>query len=350
MAPLYNDIYRRFRAVQYWSLLTRLCLGAAALCVADLSFGLTRAELYQASVPVPSRADAAHPAAFQAALKIVLVRVTGRRTAEEDPALAPLFNNSARYVQQFRDAPDNQLWVAFDGPAIERWLTQNGQPLWGHERPSTMIWLSVQTGPQTGTVVTAEDTSELKTAIDAAAVVRGLPLVWPSAAELQKDHIDYGSLGGTGATGTGAGSLADIGHHLGAEGVLIGRASNASAAVRWTFLFQDRSSEYSGTLEGINRTADTYASLYAASGVLAPIDIEVTGIEDLHDYASVQAYLESLTFVSRVGVQGLTGDTVQFRLTTRGGVEPLLHAVALNGRLQALPAGDNGIQRFQLRR
>jgi len=81
-------------------------------------------------------------------MKIVLVRVTGRRSAADDPALAPLVGNARRYVQQYRGTPDNQVWVSFDGPAIERWLTQNGQPLWGHERPTTFVWLTAQTAPQ----------------------------------------------------------------------------------------------------------------------------------------------------------------------------------------------------------
>src|SRR5471030_2767496 len=49
--------------------------------------------------------------------------------------------------------------------AIERWLTQNSQPLWGHERPTTFVWLAAQTGSVTGsvtgTIVTADDTSEI---------------------------------------------------------------------------------------------------------------------------------------------------------------------------------------------
>ncbi len=146
--------------------------------------------------------------------------------------------------------------------------------------------------------------------------------------------------------------VTDMAHRLGAEGVLTGRAGNASATanVRWTLQFQDRSSEFSGTLEGVNRTADLYAGIFAASGTLAPVDIDVTGVVDTRDYADVQAYLESLTFIAHVGVEGLSGDTVRFRLTTRGGIEPLQHAIALSGRLQPLPAGDNGIQRFQLHR
>jgi hypothetical protein len=330
---------RRFSIV--WMCIVGLCLGEAAL-------GVTRAEMYQATAPVADRSEAAQTAAFQGAMKTVLIRVTGRRNADEDPALSSLVTNARRYVQQYRAAPDGQLWVAFDGPAIERWLTQNGQPLWGHERPTTLVLLGVQTGAQSGSVVTTEDSSDLKSAIDAAATARGLPLVWPSGAELQKFHIDYAAVS-TGSPST----FAEIGRRMGSDGVLIGRASSASANanIRWTHLYQDRSSEYSGTLEGVNRAADLYAGLFAASGTAVPVDIEVSGLNDLRDYASLESYLESLTsLILHVSVESLSGDTVRFRLSTRGGLDSLQRALSLNGRLQPVAAGENGIQRFQLHR
>jgi uncharacterized protein len=330
---------RRFSIV--WMCIVGLCLGEAAL-------GVTRAEMYQATAPVTDRSEAAQTAAFQGAMKTVLIRVTGRRNADEDPALSSLVSNARRYVQQYRAAPDGQLWVAFDGPAIERWLTQNGQPLWGHERPTTLVLLGVQTGAQSGSVVTTEDSSDLKSAIDAAATARGLPLVWPSGAELQKFHIDYAAVS-TGSPST----FAEIGRRMGSDGVLIGRASSASANanIRWTHLYQDRSSEYSGTLEGVNRAADLYAGLFAASGTPVPVDIEVSGLNDLRDYASLESYLESLTsLILHVSVESLSGDTVRFRLSTRGGLDSLQRALSLNGRLQPVAGGENGIQRFQLHR
>jgi hypothetical protein len=335
---VFSDRYLRSAAI--------LCLSAAALCLADAGLALTRAELYQATTTVADRSEAAQTAAFQTAMRIVLVRVTGRYSAEDDPTLAPLIANARRYVQQYRGAPDSQVWVSFDGPAIERWLTQNGLPLWGHERPTTFVWLTAQTGPQSGVVITADDASELKMAIDAAAGLRGLPLLWPSAAEVQRNHLDY-----AGVNGTAPSALADIGRRLGGEGILIGRAAGtgATANVRWTHLFQDRSSEFSGTLEGVNRTADLYAGLFAASGNLVSVDIEVTGVGDLREYANLQTYLESLTFISHVSVEALTGDTIKFRLATRGGTESLQRTLSLNGRLQPIAAGDDGIQRFQLR-
>lgn len=319
----------------------------AGLCLGEAAAALTRAEMYQATAPVADRSEAAQTGAFQIAMKTVLIRVTGRRNADEDPALNSLISNARRYVQQYRAAPDGQLWVAFDGPAIERWLTQNGQPLWGHERPMTLVLLGVQSGAQSGNVLTTEESSDLKSAIDAAALARGLPLVWPSGAELQKFHIDYPAV----STGS-ASTFAEIARRMGSDAVLIGRASStsANATVRWTHLFQDRSSEYSGTVEGVNRAADLYAGMFAASGALVPVDIEVSGLSDLRDYASLESYLESLTFISHVSVESLSGDTVRFRLSTRGGPDALQRALSLNGRLQPVAAGETGIQRFHLHR
>jgi hypothetical protein len=328
----------------------RICLAAmlsSAAALVGSAAASTRVEVFQAQAPLEGRSEAAQTAAFQAALRIVLVRATGRRTADEESVFAPLVGNARRYVQQFRTAPDNQVWVAFDGAAIERWLAQNGQPLWGHDRPSTLVWLTVPPGPAgssiaggssggpTGTVISADDASELKDSIDAAAVGRGIPLIWPDAA----------------AAGSASATAAETAQRLGAEGVLIGRASSATsgANIRWSLLFQDHGSEFSGPLEGVNRAADLYAGLFAASGSLAPVDIEVSGVADLREYAGVQSYLESLSAINHVAVLGLTADTVKFRLSARGGAEPLAHAIGLSGKLQALPAGDNGIQRFQLR-
>lgn len=323
-----------------------VCAGAAVLCLADTSAALTRVELYQATAPLTERSEAGQEAAFEAALRTVLVKVTGHRGVDQDPALAPLIASARRYVQQYRPAADNQLWVAFDGAALDRWLTQNNQPLWGRERPTTFVWLAVQTG-QGGTVITADDTSSpIKAEFTAAAAQRGIPVLWPTAADLSRNHLDFAAV----AAATPA-TLADLGHRSGGEGTLIGRAANPAdaGAVRWIYLFQDRSSEFSGpSAEAVNRAADTYAGLYAVTGTLAPLDIEVTGINDLKDYASVQSYLESLGFISHVGVDSLSGNAVRFRLTARGGAESLQHAFALNGRLQAAGQSENGMQRFQL--
>jgi hypothetical protein len=320
---------------------------AACLLLSPWVGAMTRAELYQATVPRPERSESSQDGAFVAGLKIVMVRVTGRRTAGEEAVFAPLMNDARRYVQQYRVAADNLLWISYDANAIDRWLAQNGQPIWGRDRPVTFVWLAMPAAGAVGaTVAKSDDTSELKTAIDAEAQVRGIPLRWPTAAELQSHRIDYGAV-----LNMPSGSLVDLGVRLGAEAVLIGRPVTANGTVtwRWSHQFQDRGNEYSGTTEGIDGAADLYAGLFAASGAPTPVDIEIAGLNDVTGYAKVQTYLESLAFVSHVSVRALNADRVQFRVTVRGGASALQRALSANASLEPLPATDTSFLRFHLR-
>jgi hypothetical protein len=257
-----------------------------------------------------------------------------------------LVAEARRYVQQYRAAPDRQLRVAFDGAAIERWLMQNGEPIWGPERPVTFVWLALPTGPQSGTVVSREDASDVKAAIEAEAAARGTPLLWPSAAELQSNRVDF-----TAVNGQAAASLAELGRRLGGEGVLVGRAAAAGAGanIRGVFVFQDHGSELSGPLEGVDGAADRYAALFSATGNPAPLDIEVEGVADLAAYAKLQHQLESVSIVSHVGLQSMSGDIAAFRLIARGGAVSLQRALALNGILEPVTGVAGGPLRFRLR-
>jgi hypothetical protein len=320
---------------------------AACVLIAPVAGATARAELYQVVVPRPDRSEASQESAFEAALRIVVVRVTGRRTAGEETAFAPLIADARRYVQQYRAASDTQLWVAFDGNAIDRWLAQNGQPIWGRDRPPTFVWLAVPAaGSQGGTVARSDDTTELKMAIDAEAQLRGVPLRWPTASDLQSHHIDFAAV-----MNSPNGTLVDLGRRLGAEAVLIGRPMAVGGAMtwRWAHQFQDRGSEFAGTIEGIDGVADLYAGLFAVSGAPTPVDIEVSGIADVSAYAKVQTYLESLAFVSHVSVRSVNADRGLFRLTVRGGASALQRAIATNASFESLPATDTSFLRFHLR-
>lgn len=300
-------------------------------------------DLYQASVPATDRSDAGLSAAFESALRQVLVKVTGRRSAAQDPAFSPLLSGARRYMQQYRGGSGNQIWVAFDGAALERWLVQNGQPTWGRDRPSTLMLVGVPDRKGGGAVLTREDTSDLKRALEQQASGRGIPLLWPTAADLQHLGVSYDNL----MQGPGS-AVVEGGKRLGASGVLIGRAadSRTGSAIRWVFLFQGRSAEYSGSGEGLDRVADTYGGLYAASGASVAVDMDVAGVRDLQTYAAVQTYLESLTQLSHVGVTGFDADTLHLRVVARGGMEPLQRVFAQDGRLKAEPG--EGVARFRV--
>jgi uncharacterized protein len=326
-------------------LLAWLATGAAALWLAAAA-GAAPVDLYQAAVPQTDRSDAGLSTAFQNAMRIVVVRVTGHRAAATDPAFAPLVQNARRYMQQYRAIGGNQIAVSFDSDAIDRWLSESGAPLWGRERPITAVWLALPNPKGGGSIVTREDSVDLKHSLDTVALARGIELRWPSAAEVQASGVSYQSVAGE------TGNLVEAAQRLGAEGVLSGKANGPGIdqSIRWNFTFQGHSADFSGGSEAANRLADTYASIFAASGGTAPVEFDISGLADLRAYANVESYLESLTSISHLNVISFEGDTARFRALARGGADSLRHAVTLDGRLESAVGEAATDLRFRLTR
>ena len=321
---------------------------AAVLGPAPWTRADQRLDLYQVAIPVPDRSDASRDGGFQNAMRVVLVRVTGRLGAGSDPAYAPLVVSASRYVQQYRYAVDGRLVVGFDAGSIERWLTGVGAPIWGRTRPVTLVLLSVPGatgGP--ATIVTSDATSDLKSAVDAEAALRGIELRWPTAQQLQADGL-------TDATALQADPRALLGDatRAGADALLIGHATDASAnaSVQWLFEYQTEAETAAGPAAGVDRAADAYASIYAVNGATVPVEVAVDGVRTLADYARVQRLFASTTSVSRATVLAVHGDTVRWRLLVRGGAGPLVRLLSLDGSLQpAAQPGVGGELRYRLR-
>ena len=93
-----------------------------------ISLAMTMAEaaetvaLYEAEVPVAGQDPQARSQAQRAALGEVLVRVSGNRGAASHPALAPMLEEAARYVQQYR-----YLEVLLPGEPERRAAAQRGR-------------------------------------------------------------------------------------------------------------------------------------------------------------------------------------------------------------------------------
>jgi hypothetical protein len=288
----------------------------------------TVARLFESTVPLADRSEAAQAAALQEAMRQVLVRVTGQRNAAYEPALQPLVDDARRYVQQFRVVGNNQFFAGFDGARLERSITAAGQPLWGRERPATLVWLATEDGARR-TLIDARSDSELKLAVERSAALRGLPLVWPANAA---------ALGFAGVWNGSNDSLRPTAAEHGADAVLVGRASRTGSGwqVRWTLLYGEDGEEWRGSIdEGVHGAADKFAGVFAVGGGQgdSAVIISVSGVGDLGAYARVTSYLESLTLIRALSVDELSGDTVVYRAQVRGDASNLARAIDLGNRL-----------------
>ena len=113
-------------------------------------------------------------AAFPEAMRVALVRITGRRDADQDPALAPLVADARRFVQIFRPvAGGGGTQVTLDAGAIERAVAAAGRSIWPRERPVALVVI-VQPPP-------GADAAAVRRSIEDTATQRGLPVVLAAA-------------------------------------------------------------------------------------------------------------------------------------------------------------------------
>jgi hypothetical protein len=304
-----------------------------------LAAGAVVAALYEGIV-ADDPADEGRVAAAQDALRQVAVRATGRRAAASDPALAGLYADARRYARTFEPVGGGQVAVGFDADAVEAALARAGQPLWGRERPATLVVLVADRPGQPRNLVTGVEADERR-AVERAAQLRGLPLVWPAAlypATAQQCIDDV--LANRGA------ALRELARGHGAEGVLYGRAT--PAGVVWNWLAGDGAGTARGTpADGVDALADQLAAEFASrqTAAIGPVPVVVRGMADLRAYADAVALLQSLPNVRGVMIDSVAGDVARFRVDYRGDVEALRRAASSGGRLgpDVEAAGDGAL-------
>lgn len=302
-----------------------------ALLVVASAQAVTVPDLYDTAQPV----DGSRDAAFAEALNTVLVRVSGQRDAAL--RVGPV-SDPRKYVQRFGFTADNVLEVGFDSSSVDQLLSNAGLPIWGRERPATVVMFGVEEAGGAWRWLTADTPAQEREAIARVARQRGLPLKWPVMDPQERAEASSDSPG-----------LLQVAARYGANAVLLGRARGGT--VQWTLLSDDGAAQASGGLEdGVHLAADTFAHVFAASGSsLGSVIVDVAGISDLNAYAATLNYLEGMTLVRSVALEQVAGGNMRFRLAVRGDAATLRRAIALDRRLVPQDTADGAADRLAFR-
>jgi uncharacterized protein len=319
-----------------------LCLPAGAIEVPTL---------FTAEVSIDQEADDPRGDAYDAALREILMRVSGSAMAENEEAIAELFPDPSSYVMQFRSGADDTLWVSFDGQAIEKVLRNAGQTFWGAERPLTLVWLAVDWGQGMREIIAADDPERAQQesrSIDRNRLIRerlleiserrGLPLVFPLL-----DTTDLQSVTFSDIWGGFDEAILYASERYAANSILIGRIRPSSGQrSRWTYYFAGGQSELTGAPEAVvGQIADLLSAEFAVGGD-APIEaviLNVAGIATVDAYGSVEQILKRLSLIEGFTLTEVTGDRVSYRVEVRGGADRLGRALRFSGLVEQEP-GD----------
>ena len=284
---------------------------------------------YQAIVPLEGPGESARAAAFGEALKVAVVRASGRGDAATAARVVAAAADPSSYVQQYSTTPDRMLKVGFDTRAMDQLLQQAGLPWWPAERPAVTVYLFTASVDGGTRAVTVADRAPERLEVERAAHGRGVPVVWPAgtidpAAARARLGADRAVLLGLGAAGRYEWIFAHAGQTLRTQG---------------------------GVARAVDLAADALAARYAPASTksLSAVLLRIGGLAGVRDYAALTEYLEGLSLVRDVSVKQLQRDSVQFELEVRGDSDLLRRIFALDGRLvpaSATAAGAAGTVDF----
>ena len=308
--------------------------------------------LYTAQVPLDPDEDDPRSAAYRDALRDVLLRVSGSSLSSDPEFLDLLFPNPGSYVVQLRQGPDDTLIVSFDGEAIVDVLRRNGQPVWGNDRPLTLVWLAVDWGQGEREIIGADDPERsddearsidrnrlLRQRVLDIAERRGLPVAFPLLDTEDLARVTFPDIWG------GFDELViDASQRYEADSVLVGRIRpESSQRNRWTWHFGGDVRSWNGEPElVVSLIADQLAAEFAIGGdaVLATVVLHVHGITSIDAYGRVQRTLSDLNVVEGFAITEVEGDRIQYRVSAHGGAERLARSLRLNGLIEQEGTAD----------
>ena len=323
-----------------------MVFAAGVTSTASPAFALEMDTLYTVQVPFDSAVPDSQNAAYAQALGAVLIRVTGNEAAAESEDVLGLFPTPAQYVLQYQRGENDSLVVSFDGPAIEALLRRAGQPVWGNDRPLTIVWLAVDWGLGEREIVGADDIDAtpgatrsidrdrlLRERVLASAERRGIPVLFPLLDTEDLKSVSFSDIWG----GFDDAPLA-ASRRYGTSSVLIGRVRGGEQfRNRWSYYSGGQRLAWTGGPEtAVNLLADTLAEQFAYAGD-APVEnvvLTISGVDSVSAYGTVQRFLAELSVIDDYKIDTVAGGEIRFQVKVQGGTERLASALEFSGILQ----------------
>jgi uncharacterized protein len=299
--------------------------------------------LYSVQVPLDPNDPDARESAYKRALQQILIRVTGSEDAAFSPELNALFPNPARFVMQFRPGEDESLWVLLDGAAIEQVLRRSAMPVWGSDRPLTVLWIAVDWGRGQRELLTAQPVpgestlspqQQMRERIKRVATARGLPIVLPNRVE--EEEISLSDVWGGFHD-----RLITASRQYNASSVLVGRLRAGEAERnRWNYYAGADQRQWNGEIEdAVHLLADTLAGqlAFAGNARAEAVMLTVSNVNSAQAFATVQGIIDGLEMIDAYTVDTVSGNRIRYRININGGARRLASVLDLRAQLRRAP-------------
>lgn len=331
----HNNVPLNFRSLRRLPGLMVLFLLLGLLLSATVVRADNGSALYDVEVLVVDESPDVRLQAFTQGMNEVLIRISGNSIVTDKLKLpAP-----SRYVKQFSYEPvenpsvnaagetlSHRLKVQYNGTLLEKYLLDNGFPVWSEHRKELVIWLVVRDG-NNEYILKDADKSLIKSMVNTALARRGVPRRWPVYDVKDKKLVTVADLrGGFQDQVVAASKRYSNGPSLAASLNWDGKQWQST----WSLLLKERNRHWSLAdadynqliIKAMDQAADALGVVFAIGRAadnqpMETIQLNVGSVNSIEKYRRVEDYLSALSAVERVKVHKVDAASVTFDLTLR---------------------------------
>lgn len=339
--------------------------------------------LHEARLVVADTSEAARKAGFAQGLSQVILRITGRQSTLDVPAVRAMISQAESLVQSYGyealtseadvndvSAPEaamaqRVLRVNFDENGLDQALVAAEVAIWRDIRPQLLVWAISDTQ---GDRLLATADSDWAAAWERASRRRALPLLLPTSQALNDSGLTPSEIWGQFMDAITAASRAythdvlavvAVNHRPAADGGMSADAMGSPALIaneiwsaRWRL--QGNGVSAAGQLEATGRElltqqlvdvwterlADVYAITAGETLPNQAFALQVSNVHNFLDYVAVQKALKDMAPVNELLLTEVAADRVGWTLIYTGAPSTLAQYLQRDKRFQPVIAGD----------
>jgi len=344
-------------------------IGSFLLLASLSSIAIEVEDLYRVKIAVKDQSDKVRRSATLAAFKQVLVRKSGSFDILSAYEVQQSYKKVTRFLQRYEynridistNSPSKEplnklqqnnpfeLLLDFEPRLIDQMVQQAGMPIWGSNRPLTILWLAIEHEFERQIIKEETELESLSQLINIHALRRGIPVILPLM-----DLEDQLEIGISDVWGRFSTPVINASRRYDADSIISGklsligelwqaRLSYISAGNEQRFELSAKSPELL-----VASLADKLAEFLCAKYCVVEVAeshqvvFQVSNISNFNQFKKVQKYLSGLSAIRKVGVEKIAGVNARFELNLLGELEAVKQAISLNNHLieESAPIND----------
>ncbi|MCW3174041.1 DUF2066 domain-containing protein [Shewanella subflava] len=309
-------------------------------------------KLDEADIVVTSRADSARSSALKEALASVFLKNSGSPSVVMNPMVKAQIENPEALLIQYGYSQVNEDLIfkaSFDHQGVINILRQANLPVWGAQRPLTLLWVTMAENNET---VILSDSSQNPLRMDFATESsnKGIPVLLPLM-----DLDDLMAVTPTDVKGMFINPVNIASSRYQADYFAMVDIDESQGKLRFQLALYNKA--HTGALlqpiimqqgEAVDVTSATkrivtllanyYISQYAiaSSGNNLETSVSFTGVSSMKQVVEIEKYLKQLSAVKEVAVSKLSKDTITYKLGLFSSVEDLQRLLSIDARLSKI--------------